>query len=92
MTADEFVQNVDGFVKDKPLQRFFKNRPDFIQTLARKATELSKNPNTDLGSEALLPKTIQVSLHQQVIYYGEMLNIPCTRSNSVLTLLYDNRR
>lgn len=72
--ADEFVKNVDKFVKDNAvLERFFKDKKDFIQELARKAADLEEDPDTDLGDSDLLPKTIKVSLHQQVIYCGKFV-------------------
>ncbi|KAF7361170.1 putative ankyrin repeat protein [Mycena sanguinolenta] len=64
----QFLENVDEFVKNSPLERFFKGNPNYIQELAKKATELKDDPNTPLGQPDLLPKTIKVTLHQQVIY------------------------
>ncbi|KAF7331102.1 putative ankyrin repeat protein [Mycena venus] len=65
----QFVENVDKFVKENPtLERFFKGNPKYIQELAKKATELENDPSTPLGQPNLLPKTIKVTLHQQVIY------------------------
>ncbi|KAJ7848621.1 hypothetical protein B0H14DRAFT_2767474 [Mycena olivaceomarginata] len=54
---EEFVENVDNF-----------GNPNYIQELAKKATELKDDPSTPLGQPDLLPKTIKVTLHQQVIY------------------------
>lgn len=67
-TNAKFVENVDKIVKDSPLERFFKDKRNYIQDLARKATELEKDSTTSLGCKDVLPKTINVSLHQQVIY------------------------
>lgn len=68
---DDFVKNVDNFVKENPvLERFFKDKKDFIQDLARKAADLEQDPNTSLCDKNVLPKTIKVTLHQQVIYCG----------------------
>ncbi|KAF7361177.1 putative ankyrin repeat protein [Mycena sanguinolenta] len=64
----QFLENVDEFVKNSPLERFFKGNPNYIQELAKKATELKDDPSTPLGQPDLLPKTIKVTLHQQVIY------------------------
>ncbi|KAJ6452278.1 hypothetical protein C8R45DRAFT_85992 [Mycena sanguinolenta] len=64
----QFLENVDEFVKNSPLERFFKGNPNYIQELAKKAAELKDDPNTPLGQPDLLPKTIKVTLHQQVIY------------------------
>ncbi|KAF8340044.1 hypothetical protein F5887DRAFT_919578 [Amanita rubescens] len=64
----EFLENIDNFVKNSPLERFFKGNPNFIQDLAKKATELKNDPTMPLGQPNLLPKVIKVTLHQQVIY------------------------
>jgi hypothetical protein len=72
----QFVENVDKLVKDSPLERFFKGKPNYIQELAKKATELENDKTTPLGCPDLLPKVIKVTLHQQVIYCGMSLN-PC---------------
>ena len=72
-TKDEFLENVDEFVKNNSvLEVFFKDKKDFIQDLARKAAELEKDPNTSLGEKDVLPKVIKVSLHKQVIYCGKL--------------------
>ncbi|KAK4205461.1 hypothetical protein QBC40DRAFT_270994 [Triangularia verruculosa] len=69
LTKEEFVKKVDTFVRDcGPLERFFKGKETYIQDIALKATELSNDQSTDLGSKDLLPKTVKVSLHKQVIY------------------------
>ena len=72
----QFLENVDNFVKGSSLERFFKDKPNYIQELAKKATELENDPTTPLGQPDLLPKVIKVTLHQQVIYCGMSLN-PC---------------
>ncbi|KAF3483020.1 uncharacterized protein GIQ15_02344 [Arthroderma uncinatum] len=64
----KFVKNVDKFIKDTPLERFFKKKKTYIQELAQKGVELENDKSTPLGNKDLLPKTIKVSLHQQVIY------------------------
>ncbi|CAG8662775.1 18303_t:CDS:2 [Rhizophagus irregularis] len=65
----EFVDNVDKFVKEHPLlERFFKGKKNYIKELAQKAADLKNDPSTPLGSKDLLPKTIKVTLRQQVIY------------------------
>lgn len=33
----QFLENVDNFVKDSSLERFFKGNPNYIQELAKKA-------------------------------------------------------
>jgi hypothetical protein len=72
----KFVENVDKYVKAKPvLKYFFENKEDYIKELAQKAADLENNPSTALGNKDLLPKTIEVSLHQQVIYCGKCLEI-----------------
>ncbi|KAJ7476924.1 hypothetical protein B0H11DRAFT_1304612 [Mycena galericulata] len=65
----QFLENIDNFVKENPtLERFFKGNPNYIQELAKKATELENDPSTPLGQPDMLPKTIKVTLHQQIIY------------------------
>ncbi|KAF8853874.1 HET-domain-containing protein [Acephala macrosclerotiorum] len=66
-TKVKFVVNVDNLVKDIKLERFFEGK-QFTKELAEKAADLKNDPTTPLGNEDLLPKTIKVSLHQQVIY------------------------
>lgn len=68
--VDQFVQNVDNIVKDTPLERFFGDNKVFIHDVAQNVADLAKDDTTPLGSPGLLPKTIKVSLHQQVIYCG----------------------
>ncbi|KAI9642900.1 hypothetical protein NHQ30_008634 [Ciborinia camelliae] len=63
----EFLANVNSFIEDSPIERFFKGKP-FIKELAEKAAALQDNPDTPLCEKDLLPKTINVSLHQQVVY------------------------
>jgi hypothetical protein len=53
------------------LNTFFKDNKKFIQDIAKKAVNLAKDTSSDLGSEEVLPKTIQVTMHQQVIYCGK---------------------
>jgi hypothetical protein len=70
-TPQEFIKYVDTYVNEKPmLGAFFKDNPKFIQNIAKKAVDLANDPTTDLGSPEVLPKTIQVTMHQQVIYCG----------------------
>ncbi|KAK7752770.1 hypothetical protein SLS62_005322 [Diatrype stigma] len=64
----KFVENVDKFVKNGPLERFFGGKKDYIKELAQKTADLENDPTTPLGNRELLPKTIKVSLHQQVLY------------------------
>jgi hypothetical protein len=74
-----FLENIDDFLardENAVLVRFFKDDPNYIQDLAKKATELANDPTTLLGQPDLLPKVIKVTLHQQVIYCGMSLN-PC---------------
>lgn len=74
-TPEQFVKNIDTFVKNDPvLNFFFKDKKDFIQVIAQKSVDLANDPDTDLGSPELLQKTVRVSLHQQVIYCGKS---PC---------------
>lgn len=52
------------------LNTFFKDNREFIQDIAKKAVDLAKDTSSDLGSKKVLPKTVQVTMHQQVIYCG----------------------
>lgn len=82
-TTAEFVEKVDGLVKDSPMERFFEGKEDFIQEVAKNAVELENDTSTSLGCPDVLPKTIKVSLHQQVIYCGKRLEIG--NSNTMTT-------
>jgi hypothetical protein len=68
----EFVANVENFVKGTPAERFFKDNPNFIKELAEKAVALKAEGSTPICNPDLLPKTIQVTMHQQVIYCGKL--------------------
>ncbi|KAF2801990.1 uncharacterized protein BDZ99DRAFT_577208 [Mytilinidion resinicola] len=71
-------KHVDTYVKDTPaLEAFFKDNKEFMQDIAKKAVDLANDPTTDLGSPEVLPKTIKVTMHQQVIY--------CDDSSSMVT-------
>jgi hypothetical protein len=70
-TDAEFVANVASFVKGTPAERFFKNNPNFIKELAEKAAAMKDDPTTPICTPDLLPKTAQVTMHQQVIYCGK---------------------
>ncbi|KAF4439214.1 transcription factor [Fusarium acutatum] len=62
---NQFQRNVDKYVNENPvLKNFFKDRPDFIQEVAKKAANLEQE-DEPLGDSDTLPKTIKVSLHQQ---------------------------
>ncbi|KAI1439620.1 ankyrin [Annulohypoxylon stygium] len=68
-SGEELVGGVDKFVDDNPiLKRFFKGKENYIKEFTQKAVDLGKDKSTPLGCEAILPKTINVSLHQQVLY------------------------
>lgn len=67
----EFVSNVRKAFEGTPAERFFKNNPKFIEELAEKAASLADDPNTPICGKDLLPKTAQVTMHQQVLYCGE---------------------
>ncbi|KAF2634485.1 hypothetical protein P280DRAFT_413668 [Massarina eburnea CBS 473.64] len=64
----EFVANIERFIKGTAVERFFKNNPNFIKELAEKATALRDDPDTPICHQELMPKTTQVTMHQQVIY------------------------
>ncbi|KAH6630999.1 hypothetical protein B0J18DRAFT_364010 [Chaetomium sp. MPI-SDFR-AT-0129] len=69
---EEFVKDVDTYVRDNPvLDVFFKDNRQFVQKMASKLVGLANDTSTDLGSPEVLPKTIPVTMHQQVIYCGK---------------------
>ncbi|KXX73191.1 hypothetical protein MMYC01_210290 [Madurella mycetomatis] len=43
--------------------------------MAEKLVDLANDPTTDLGSPEVLPKTIKVMMHQQVIYCDDSASI-----------------
>ncbi|KAK9772376.1 hypothetical protein SCAR479_10914 [Seiridium cardinale] len=65
-----FVADVEGFVAKTPnsVRNFFKGKPDYIKDVAQRAADLADDPTTPICRKDLLPKTISVSLHQQVLY------------------------
>jgi hypothetical protein len=67
-TKKEFVNNVKKAFEGTPAERFFKNNPKFIEELAEKAASLADDPTTPICNKDLLPKTAQVTMHQNVIY------------------------
>lgn len=83
-TKAEFVSNVRKEFEGTPAERFFKNNPKFIEELAEKAASLADDPNTPICNKDLLPKTAQVTMHQQVLYCGECDDdSQATRSDTV---------
>lgn len=73
--TEQLVAKVNESVDRNPsLEHFFKGKPDYIREIAKKANELVNDPSTPLGDSDLLPKTIKVTLHQQVIYCGMFFN------------------
>lgn len=69
----EFVANVKKAFENTPAARFFKNNPKFIEELAAKAAALADDPSTPICGKDLLPKTAQVTMHQQVLYCGKSI-------------------
>lgn len=69
-TKAEFLNNVKKTFEGTPAERFFKNNPRFIEELAEKASALADDPATPICNKDLLPKTAQVTMHQNVIYCG----------------------
>ncbi|KAM3505006.1 hypothetical protein MY11210_008143 [Beauveria gryllotalpidicola] len=62
----EFVENMQTFVDKNPgLSHFFKGDEDYVKRFAQKAADLQYEPP---GGAETLDKTIQVSLHKQVMY------------------------
>lgn len=72
-TKAEFVASVRKAFQNTPAERFFKNNPKFIEELAEKAAALADDPNTPIFGKDLLPKTAQVTMHQQVLYCGKYI-------------------
>lgn len=67
------MKNVDNIIKGTPLERFFKDKKDFIQDLAQKAIDFQED--TEGGDEDDLQRMIKVTLHQQVIYCGNSVPV-----------------
>lgn len=83
LTPQKFIELVDAYVKKKPMMNtFFKDNKEFIQNMAKKLVDLAKDTSSDLGCEEVLPMTIEVTMHQQVIYCGNQARF------SILLLLY----
>ena len=71
---DAFIEQISNYVKDTPSLDFFfgdNKNSKFIRELAEKAMRLANDPDTDLGRPEVLPKTIKITMHQQVILCGE---------------------
>lgn len=71
-TEDEFLANIKaGFQGEGSVNsRFFKESPKFFEELASKAVSLMDSEGTPVAGEKLF-KTVQVTLHQQVLYCGK---------------------
>ncbi|KAJ2987333.1 hypothetical protein NUW58_g4567 [Xylaria curta] len=67
-TNAEFVTYVRKVLQDTVAEQFLKNNSKFIEELAGKAAALGSDPGTPICGKDLLPKTIQVTMHQQVLY------------------------
>ncbi|XEV01111.1 hypothetical protein FSHL1_006398 [Fusarium sambucinum] len=67
-TKEEFIANVNQYLKDTPLETFFKDRPDFIGELAEEAAALCECDECPICEGEIFRKTAQVTLHQQVLY------------------------
>lgn len=63
-----FVRNIKEAFQNTPAARFFKNKPEFIEELAAKAAALADDPSTPIARKGFLPRTAQVTMHQQVLY------------------------
>ncbi|RSL83664.1 hypothetical protein CEP52_016661 [Fusarium oligoseptatum] len=72
---DEFVANISKLLQGTAAERFFKNNPKFISELADKAASLADDPNTPICNKDLFPKTAQVTMHQQVLYCGDAIQL-----------------
>ncbi|KAI0887016.1 uncharacterized protein GGS22DRAFT_199340 [Annulohypoxylon maeteangense] len=68
-SGEELMESIGKFVDENPvLERFFKGKENYIKELAQRAVDLENDTSTCLGCKETLPKTINVSLHQQVLY------------------------
>ncbi|CAG9984149.1 unnamed protein product [Clonostachys byssicola] len=67
-TNAKFVSEVNKVIQNTPIEGFFKNNSKFIEELARKAAALADDPSTPICGQKLLSKTVQVTMHQQVLY------------------------
>ena len=72
-TKAKCVEKINNLVKDNHIERFFIDKTDFIQKVAKNIMKLENDTTTYLGSPLLLPKTVSVSLYQKVIYCGKCL-------------------
>jgi hypothetical protein len=67
-TAKEFQENLDIYVEDTGLQKFFPPSDAFISTVARKAAALRHDPTTNLGSAPNVRRLTRLSLYRLIIY------------------------
>ncbi|KAK1828989.1 hypothetical protein QBC39DRAFT_415165 [Podospora conica] len=70
-TPEEFAKSMGTYIAENPtLGAFFRRGMNdrFLQDMAKKLADLANDPTTDLGAPDLLPKTIKVTMHQQIIY------------------------
>ena len=90
-TEANMVETVYDLVKDTPIKRFFDDKEDFIQEVAKNTVKLIKDTSTSLGSSDLLHKTIKVSLHQQVIYCGKCFRNGCSKTTATPWSFYSDK-
>ncbi|KAJ3559589.1 hypothetical protein NM688_g263 [Phlebia brevispora] len=67
-TPKEFVANLNNFVEESGLDKFFAPGDRFLQNLAEKATALRNDPTTNLGTTENIRRLTRLSLYQPVIY------------------------
>ncbi|KZV95561.1 hypothetical protein EXIGLDRAFT_610465 [Exidia glandulosa HHB12029] len=73
-SKDKFIEKLNTLLSEDPvLERFFEDDQNYIPELAMKAMELETDMTSALGSSELLPKTVKVTLYQQVIHYDSWL-------------------
>lgn len=74
-TVEDFKKNLDFYVKDSGLEKFFARGDPFLQTLAQKAAALKNDTSTDLGNTENIGKLTHVSLYEPVIYCDDSFSM-----------------
>lgn len=67
---EDFQTNVTNYIEDVGLDKFFGKNNQFLETVAANAVALKDDPTTSLGDPENLPKVLQVSMYQSVLYCG----------------------
>ncbi|XDG05472.1 hypothetical protein ABKA04_005087 [Annulohypoxylon sp. FPYF3050] len=68
-SGEELVEGICDFVDENPvMKRFFKGNENYIKELTQKVVDLNVYASIPLSCREFLPKTINTSLYQQVLY------------------------